>query len=201
MTELSKVKIEANRRNSEKSTGPKNVTSTRYNALKHGLLSEGITELDDVQGYEGLCKKIEGELKPIGMVEMFLVLRIVLCMVRLRRACLLEAEYVTDDLNPPIIERTGGIRNLLSNEMDGKIEVIDPGLPARLSLSAIETLVDKLQRYETAIENKLYRALNQLERIQRMRQGEEIPPPAAVDLGVHSEKALASFGNSHQGGS
>ena len=42
--------------------------------------------------------------------------------------------------------------------------------------------VDKLIRYETAIERQLYRALNQLERLQRQRAGDSVPPPISVDV-------------------
>jgi hypothetical protein len=43
----SKKKIEANRINGQRSHGPTNTTSTRFNATKHGLLAVGITELDE----------------------------------------------------------------------------------------------------------------------------------------------------------
>ncbi len=43
-------------------------------------------------------------------------------------------------------------------------------------LPSAETL-DKILRYETALERQFYRALNQLERLQRMRHGETMPPP------------------------
>ncbi|MFH1373303.1 MAG: hypothetical protein ABII79_05885 [bacterium] len=37
-------------------------------------------------------------------------------------------------------------------------------------------------RYETTIERQLYRALNQLERLQRARKGDAVPPPINVEL-------------------
>ncbi len=46
-TRTNPAKLKANWKNAQKSTGPKDTTSTRYNASKHGLLSEGVTELDD----------------------------------------------------------------------------------------------------------------------------------------------------------
>jgi len=46
--------------------------------------------------------------------------------------------------------------------------------------------VEKLLRYETTIERQLYRALNQLERLQRQRKGEVIPPPIAVDVSTQA---------------
>ena len=43
-------------------------------------------------------------------------------------------------------------------------------------------VLDKILRYESALERQLYRALNQLERIQRRRGGENVPPPVTVSL-------------------
>ena len=42
--------------------------------------------------------------------------------------------------------------------------------------------VDKLLRYETTIERQLYRAVDQLERLQRVRVGEIVPPPINVQF-------------------
>jgi hypothetical protein len=52
---------------------------------------------------------------------------------------------------------------------------------------AVEALASSYQRYESANENKLYRAMNQRERIQRIQQGEHLPISLAVDVAVHSE--------------
>ncbi len=45
--------------------------------------------------------------------------------------------------------------------------------------------MDRILRYETAIERQMYRALNQLERLQRQRAGDIVPPPISVE--VHAE--------------
>jgi len=45
-----------------------------------------------------------------------------------------------------------------------------------------EATLDKILRYETALERQLYRAMNQPERLQRRRQGEAVPPPLALDV-------------------
>lgn len=44
--------------------------------------------------------------------------------------------------------------------------------------------LDRLLRYEGAIERQLYKAMNQLERLQRMRSGDNVPAPIAVDVDV-----------------
>jgi len=42
--------------------------------------------------------------------------------------------------------------------------------------------LDKIMRYETTLERQLYRAMNQLERLQRMRHGEVIPSPISLEV-------------------
>jgi hypothetical protein len=44
-------------------------------------------------------------------------------------------------------------------------------------------VTDKLIRYEAHIDRQLYRAMDQLERLQRLRRGEVVPPPLNVNLG------------------
>jgi hypothetical protein len=95
-------KVAANRLNGQKSEGPKNTTSTRFNATKHGLLASGITELDDAEGYRTILNDLMQEKNPVGVIEVFLVKSAALDMVRLLRARRLEAEYITGELNPPI---------------------------------------------------------------------------------------------------
>ncbi len=47
--------------------------------------------------------------------------------------------------------------------------------------------LDRLLKYEGAIEKQLYRALTELERLQRIRGGDNVPPPINFDLAVHTE--------------
>jgi hypothetical protein len=42
---------------------------------------------------------------------------------------------------------------------------------------------DKLLRYEAHLDKQLYRAMDELERLQRRRRGENIPPPLNINLG------------------
>lgn len=46
-------------------------------------------------------------------------------------------------------------------------------------LPSVEVL-DKIHRYETKLERQIFRAMAQLERLQRMRKGESLPAPMAV---------------------
>jgi hypothetical protein len=177
----------ANRRNAKKSTGPKNTSSTRFNAQRHGLLAAGITELDDAEGYCDTLRDLINEKDPYGRVETFLVECAALDMVRLRRARRLEAEYITEVLHPTV--REPGVLENLDRLDEGKL--VDPGLPATMHYEGVQRLVNIFQRYEAAIALKLFRTLHELERVQRMRNGDHVPAPAAVDVTVttHTSKA------------
>jgi hypothetical protein len=48
-------------------------------------------------------------------------------------------------------------------------------------LPSAETL-EKILRYESALQKKLYRAMNHLERLQRRRKGENVPAPVAMEI-------------------
>jgi hypothetical protein len=45
---------------------------------------------------------------------------------------------------------------------------------------------DKILRYEAHLDRQLYRAMDQLERLQRQRRGENVPPPLNINLGKRS---------------
>ena len=47
-----------------------------------------------------------------------------------------------------------------------------------------ETNLNNLMRYETAIERQFYKAISELERIQRMRDGDTVIPPINLDVNV-----------------
>jgi hypothetical protein len=48
-------------------------------------------------------------------------------------------------------------------------------------------MMERILRYETTIERQMYRALNQLERLQRQRTGDNVPPPLAIEIGTDGE--------------
>jgi hypothetical protein len=169
-------KADSNRLNSQSSTGPHDTNSTRLNAVKHGLLAKGITDLDDSEAYESLVERLAEAYRPVGDLEEFFVERIAFHMIRLQRAGRLEAEYINGEINSSV--------NRLGLEGPFDPVVVTPGSAIVGALSTIN-LVSGFQRYETAIESKLYRAINQLERLQRSRHGEFVPAPENVDVSIH----------------
>ena len=170
-------KADSNRLNAKNSTGPGDTTLTRFNAVKHGLSAKGITELDDSDAYESLVQRLTRDYDPVGDLEIFSVRRIAFCMIRLDRAARIEANYINAEIHPPSQEQHS-------------MAPITPELGHSTPISALSAinLVSGFQRYETAIENKLYRAIHELERRQRVRKGEFVPAPQSFDVSVHSER-------------
>ena len=98
--------IEANRRNSLRSTGPKTETgkhAARRNALRHGLTAETvISELEDAEDYKAFELAITADYDAQSAVERELVLRLASLLWRLRRATTVETglfEIQADHLN------------------------------------------------------------------------------------------------------
>lgn len=176
----SKKKIDANRENSKESTGPIDMTSTRHNAEKHKLLSKGFTQLDDVEYCENLSRDLIQRKKPVGMFEEELIERAVYDMVGWKRAQVAEGRYITDVLNPALREKN--VMADLDIQFNGA--VIDPGIPAPLGVGSIREITKTFQRYQTCFSNRVFRTLHELEREQRMRAGENLPAPIAVDVSV-----------------
>jgi hypothetical protein len=176
--------IAANRNNALKSHGPTNTASTRTNATKHGLSAAGVTALDDAEGFLTMLSDLEKETNPVGTIEKFLVESAALEMIRLRRARRLEAQHIDGSLNPPygtVVPTSSTYR-----------PQIDSGLPASIKLEDVHPLVKLYQRYEAMGLQRFFRFVHELERLQRMRQGEQLAAPAALDVSVHHDTGMQS---------
>ena len=65
-TGTSHEQVEANCKNSRKSTGPRNSEPTWYNATRQGLLAEDVSELDNPDAYALANDLITGILDELG---------------------------------------------------------------------------------------------------------------------------------------
>lgn len=156
----SERRIEANRRNAQKSTGPRTSAgkaAVALNGVKHGLLSRealvhGEREADLVE----FGRRLRAQLAPDGALELLLADRIVSCAWRLRRLLRVESRLFKDD----------GIQ-----------------LEQAFSAHGREKMA-VLSRYEATIERSLYKALHELQRLQAARQGKTVSPPQAMDVDV-----------------
>jgi hypothetical protein len=88
-------KVQANRQNALKSTGPKTPEGkarVRHNALRHGLLArEVLLPEEDQEALSDLDERLRAELRPEGEMEDLLVEQIITAQWRLRRMRRVEA--------------------------------------------------------------------------------------------------------------
>jgi hypothetical protein len=170
---VSQKQLEANRLNA-KLGGPKTQEGkdiAKYNALKHGLLAKTAVITDgpaaeDPQEFDNLFKALQEQFLPQGPLEHILVEKIAVAYWRLRRACRQEAELFTPD-------------------PDDLLKHFKPKFLKQQPVISSDRL-DRLIRYEGAIERQFYRAMHQLERLQRLRAGQIIPPPLAIDIDLNA---------------
>jgi hypothetical protein len=102
--------------------------------------------------YNFLLRGLRTDLKPEGTVEELLVDKLVTLFWRLRRLIIAEREQPKSNLVHALKDEIG---------------------PPPLAL---------LLRYESNLERAIERALNQLERRQRIRKGETVPPTLNVSV-------------------
>ncbi len=159
-------KIEANRQNACKSTGPRSprgkARSSR-NAVKHGLLAGRIVLADhpdeDPREFAALLDGLLGDYQPRGMIEKMMVERLAVSFWRLRRAYRFEAEAISQANQPGIASQMLEQFGMPTSEQFEKV------------LPDIKDL-DKLVRYESMIDRELLRTLAHLERRQRSRESD-----------------------------
>jgi hypothetical protein len=182
----SSKKREANCRNAQLSTGPKTESGknhSRRNALKHGILTSSllITEgpaSEDKAEYGRLLGELREDRQPIGTLEDLLVETIAVCSWRKGRVLRSEAALVKKALLPHSsrqLERTIRCDMGLTNgsENDGYQNDIRVPLGGEL---------DRILRYEATIHRQMVYAIGQLERLQRLRKGENVPAPVDVRI-------------------
>ena len=187
-------KISANQRNSLKSTGPNDVSKTRYNAVKHGLLARCLTALDCEEKFADLLLRLDEQYRPQNVLEEHYVEQIALCLVRIRRAGYIEAQFQTSYLNPRKTKRDlSPLEERLRALEGGKEIVIDEGVPPLFGPEMVEIGLFPALRYETALENKLRKATHELDRLVASRWKDSSAPATAGAVPTTSDLAL--FGN------
>jgi hypothetical protein len=95
---ISTARIEANRQNAQRSTGPRTAEGkarSALNALKHGLTAQRLLLADeDANELEKFSAELRNQLAPDGELEKLLVNRIVSTAWRLRRVERIEVELL-----------------------------------------------------------------------------------------------------------
>jgi hypothetical protein len=181
---ISPKKLEANRRNAQLSTGPtteEGKSWSRRNALKHGILASAllITEgegSEDPAEFEELLGSLHHDLAPVGALEEMLLEKVAVCLWRNKRALKCEAGLVRREIAGPARQLDDLVQLSASGAKPEHAAITD-----HLSLP-LGPKLDRILRYEATIQRQMAYAINQLERLQRTRKGENVPAPVSVQV-------------------
>ena len=101
---ISDKQLQANKRNAQKSTGPKTAEGkmiSSKNATTHGLLSNHVVIKDEKAcEFQEFCNLMTDYFKPVGILEQLLVNRISASFWRLNRAGRIEVEMLNSMFTP-----------------------------------------------------------------------------------------------------
>ncbi len=172
----SQVKIQASRTNGLKG-GIKTAEGksiSRWNSLKHGILRQSLAA-EEKEVFEEVLTEFIEQLKPFGVVEEILVERLVICYLKLKRVSVAESEHLKALSNPRkvVSKFAKGFEAL--NISTHTEEVVSEGFTPVLPEGTYDYLGRVYSRYEEAVERRFYKALGELERLQRLRRDEIVP--------------------------
>jgi hypothetical protein len=153
---MSLKQLDANRRNAQKSTGPKTpqgLAVSKMNAFKHGILSKeavvrGRCIKEDDSEFAALHQRLWEDLMPVGLLEEMLVEQIVTTHWRLRRA--LKAESGEIALNVDEGQWTRYTRNP-GLDMDAWLAHDDASFAMHESVQGIKYLEKRLKEVREAM--------------------------------------------------
>ena len=174
------AQIIANRRNAQKSTGPrsrKGKKAISQNAVRHGLLARQAVISSENRNEFCLYRDwMLDELAPFGPMESILAQRIVSLSWRLKRAGHIQKLTIDamnqDNANSPFNKLTESLLQKKQNQ--SKNETSDPPADLTLGRLAIKDfsnarVLERLLMYERRIEHSLYKTIIELQRLQIMR--------------------------------
>lgn len=157
----SKQRLEANRANAKRSTGPATEPGkarSKMNALKHGLAAKAVViEGEDPREFEALRAGLERDFDAQTVIERELVENLAALLWRQRRGHRFEAA---------IFQRI--LCDVLYDEDDKTREIANWLIG--------DDILTKLARYEMNLANRISRTINQLDRLRasRLEAGETL---------------------------
>ena len=177
---ISSKKLEANRRNALKSTGPKTKEGKHFasqNALKHGLNAKQLVIGENLKEFEEYRDQMIAALKPKGILEEQIVFKIIDVGFRLRRIGIIEAGIYNQEILHHEADK-------YKNKMAEKIELNEEGEPIQTSNLSINlkglafardckygSSILKLNTIEDKLMSKYYK---QIEILKTMRKEHDL---------------------------
>ncbi|MFB0553742.1 MAG: hypothetical protein ACETWQ_10565 [Phycisphaerae bacterium] len=175
------AQIIANRRNAQKSTGPRTIegrAAVSQNAVQHGLSArQAIISSESQADFDLYREQMLAELAPAGPMESMLAERIVTLSWRLKRAGRIQNQVI-DALNADMT--SSPLAKLTQSLFFKKLDQSQDGLAAsathlplgRMAIKdfANARVLDRLLMYERRLEHSLYKTLLEFQRLNLIRK-------------------------------
>ena len=166
------LQIKANRKNSQKSTGPRTdegKDAVSQNAVKHGLCaSKNVIRGENQEYYNVFRDEMIADLSPVGAMENMLAARIVSLSWRLKRAEHFQNMVIDSLMDYEMVAKRTFLYNAREEAAAGNLELL-LGYVINEDFANSRTL-DQLLMYERRIESSLYKATAELKKMQRIRK-------------------------------
>jgi hypothetical protein len=204
----SQARVSANRRNAEKSTGPRTQQGkaiVAQNALKHGLLArQDVVMGEDPQEFELLRRRLLADLEPWGEMETLFAGQIASLWWRLLRAQRVQNETFDYLLARELKDSLGNLPMELSPADEERMRE-NPETDPRLAVGRMVWrdyrdggALDRLMQYERRIESSLHRTMKELQALRLGRKqgtvGHSEPITDSVKQSQRSEMGVQETG-------
>jgi len=171
----------ANRRNAQKSTGPRTSegkSAISQNAVKHGLLvRHDVISSESQADFDLYRQQLLAELAPVSPMESMLAERIVTLSWRLKRVCRIQNQAIdalnADNKSNPLAKLTQSL--FFKNQDQSQAGPSTSATHLALGRMAIKDfakarVLDRLLMYERRIEHSLYKTILELQRLNLIRK-------------------------------
>ena len=178
------AQITANRRNAQKSTGPRSTQGKAIvskNAQKHGLSTiQTVINSENQQDFDHYRERILDELNPQTPMESMLTERAVCLSWRLKRALTIQNQVI-DALNARMNTPTP-LEKLTQSLLPKTLAHLQPDSPESAPESALGRLIikdftnarvlERLLMYERRIENSLFKTILEIQKLNLIKKME-----------------------------
>jgi hypothetical protein len=197
------AQILANRRNAQKSTGPRTADGkavSAKNATKHGLFAQSdVVISEDQADFDAFRDEMLAELAPVGVMESVLARRIVSLTWRLGRTERMQNELIDVKIRREINDTWPELsETLITGKPCDKSKYSDKcyddqvlGYVAMRDFGGARAL-ERLSMYERRLESSLFKTTGELKRLQRMRKQNQAETAETEAISYRGRDALAT---------
>ncbi len=175
------AQILANRRNAQKSTGPRTrqgKAAVSQNVVQHGLSArQDIISSESQADFDLYREPMLAELAPASPMESMLAERIVALSWRLIRICRIQNQVIdalnADNTSSPLTKLNQSLFFKAANRPQSNPSACDPDLAlGRLAIKDFSNarVLDRLLMYERRIEHSLYKTILEFQRLNLIRK-------------------------------